>query len=89
MATSNSRSSKKNIFNFCVCVFGSQAAAGLKQQLEEEAAARREEAERVAQLEGYKQQLEELLEQERQAKKDEEIVRNLQAKYVLPFYPGI
>ena len=58
----------------------SQARAALEEQLREEAAAREAEAERTKQLQEYQAELEKLLEQEKQAKRDEEIVRNLQAK---------
>ena len=42
----------------------------------------REDEQRIAELKQLHQQLEQLLELERQAKRDEEIVRSLQAKYV-------
>jgi len=51
-------------------------------QAREEAERRCEEdAQRIAELQELHRQMEELLELERQAKRDEEIVRSLQAKY--------
>jgi hypothetical protein len=49
--------------------------------LKEQSALREEEKIRFQQLEASKCELEKLLEEERQAKRDEEIVRKLQAKY--------
>ena len=43
---------------------------------------RETEQQRLRELEEIKRELERLLDEERQAKKDEEIVRSLQAKYV-------
>jgi len=43
----------------------------------------REDQQRIAELQGLHRQVEELLELERQAKRDEELVRSLQAKYSL------
>lgn len=49
---------------------------------QEEQALREAEQQRLRELEEIKRELERLLAEERQAKKDEEIVRNLQSKYV-------
>ena len=48
--------------------------------MEEEKAAREAEALRRQELEEYQKELEKLLEEERQAKNDEELVRNAQAR---------
>ena len=57
-----------------------QARAALEEKLRVEAATREAEAERMRQLEEYQAELEKLLEEEKQAKRDEEIVRTLQSK---------
>ena len=56
------------------------ARLGVEAQLAEEARALEEERQRLKELEEIKAMLEKLLEDERQAKRDEEIVRSLQAK---------
>ena len=55
----------------------------MEDKLSEEQRLREEEQQRLRELEAIKRELERLLEEERQAKKDEEIVRNLQARYVI------
>ena len=56
--------------------------ADAEARFKEEAALREAEQERLREVEELRQQLERLLEAERQAKKDEEIVRSLQSRYV-------
>lgn len=58
-----------------------QARAEIEAQLREQAVLREAEQQRLKELEEIRQQMEKLLEEERQAKRDEEIVRNLQARY--------
>lgn len=53
----------------------------LESRLLKEAALREVEKRRMRELEEVKKELQRLLEEERQAKRDEEIVRQLQARY--------
>ena len=57
-----------------------QARAALEEQMKQEAQVSEAERQRIRELEEYQAELEKLLEEERRAKEDEEIVRNLQAK---------
>lgn len=57
-----------------------QRRAEAEERAREEQLLREAEQERLKELEAIKQELERLLAEERQAKKDEEIVRNLQAR---------
>ena len=58
-----------------------QARAEAEARLQEEAALREIEQRRLQELEELQRQLEALLEEERQAKKDEELVRAAQARW--------
>ena len=67
------------VFLFLVChVF--KAREDLESRLLKEAALREVEKRRLREVEEAKKELQRLLEEERQAKRDEEIVRQLQAR---------
>ena len=67
-------------FSTYVCVKARAAAESQARALE---AVHREEERKLQELEDVRIRLEKLLEEETQAKRDEEIVRNLQARYNL------
>lgn len=60
-----------------------QARLDVEARLAEEAAALEAERLRLKEMEEIRAMLERLLEEERQAKRDEEVVRNLQARLVM------
>ena len=66
-----------------------QARLDVEARLAEEAAALEAERLRLKEMEEIRAMLERLLEEERQAKRDEEVVRNLQARLVMYLWPVI
>lgn len=71
---------RSNLFYFFSFFFLSQARAEAEARLQLESALREADKDHLRELEEIKEQLEKLLEEERQAKRDEELVRIAQAR---------